>query len=63
VNEEGKGRKLSANEEKRKILNDVVERVLARALQKGFFGTVFIRCQIQDGTIQDIAETVEQKYR
>lgn len=41
----------------------VMRSILDRALSRGFYGVVGISLTIDDGTIQDVRENIEARYR
>ena len=51
------------NAKKKGQLIRVLEKDLAEALRRGFFGTVTIEAVVQDGTIQQIRHQVERIER
>ncbi len=54
---------LETNTKKTAIVQRVVDELLAKTLQRGFFGIASIDVCIQDGVIQEIQERIERKYR
>jgi len=52
-----------ANRQKIAILQEIIDALLGKALERGFFGMVTIEVRVQDGTIQEIEERIERKHR
>jgi hypothetical protein len=52
-----------ANRQKIAMLQEIIDALLEKALERGFFGMVTIEVRVQDGTIQEIEERIERKHR
>jgi hypothetical protein len=52
-----------ANRQKVAKLQEIMDALLDRALERGFFGAATVEVRVQDGTIQEIEERIEQKHR
>ena len=52
-----------ANNRMTEKLRQILDTLLERALQRGFFGTAAVEISVQDGTIQHIRYRVEQLER
>jgi hypothetical protein len=50
----------TANAEKIRRLQKMIEELLGQSLRSGFFGTVSVEMSIQDGTIQHLRRRLEQ---
>jgi len=50
----------TANMTKAARLNELLRELLDESLRRGFFGTVKIEFNVQDGTIQHIRKSLEQ---
>ncbi len=55
--------KTPANEKKLAQLKQTLGEVLARALRKGFYGTVGVELYVENGTIQRLHARVERVQR
>jgi len=56
-------REFEANVKKTTKLQHVVDELLDKILQRGFFGVASIEVCIEDGVIQEIQEHIERKHR
>jgi hypothetical protein len=52
-----------ANNRMTEKLRQILDTLLERALQRGFFGTAAVEISVQDGTIQHIRYRLEQLER
>ena len=52
-----------ANEQKVSQLREVIARILAETLRRGFHGTAAVELSVQDGTIQHIRQRIERIER
>ena len=52
-----------ANRQKIAKLQEIVDALLEKALERGFFGVATVEVRVQDGTIQEIEERLERKHR
>ena len=51
------------NRQKVAKLQEIIDALLDRALERGFFGVATVEVRVQDGTIQEIEERIERKHR
>jgi len=51
------------NRQKIAKLQEIIEALLEKALERGFFGVATVEVRVQDGTIQEIEERIERKHR
>jgi hypothetical protein len=51
------------NRQKIAKLQEILEALLEKALERGFFGAATVEVRVQDGTIQEIEERIERKHR
>ncbi len=51
------------NRQKVARLREVIDVLLDKALERGFFGVVTVKVRVQDGTIQEIEERITRKHR
>jgi hypothetical protein len=52
-----------ANRQKIDMLQEIIDALLEKALERGFFGVAAVEVRVQDGTIQEIEERIERKHR
>jgi hypothetical protein len=52
-----------ANRQKIDMLQEIIDALLEKALERGFFGVATVEIRVQDGTIQEIEERIERKHR
>jgi hypothetical protein len=52
-----------ANSQKVAKLYELIDALLDKALERGFFGVATVEVRVQDGTIQEIEERIERKHR
>jgi len=52
-----------ANAKKIRQLRQALSEILAKALQRGFFGIAGLEFNVQDGTIQEVRQRVERVER
>jgi hypothetical protein len=52
-----------ANRQKIAQLQAIMDALLERALERGFFGVATVEVQVQDGTIQEIEERIARRHR
>jgi hypothetical protein len=52
-----------ANRQKIAQLQEIIDALLEKALERGFFGVATVEIRVQDGTIQEIEERIERKHR
>jgi hypothetical protein len=51
------------NRQKVAKLREIIDTLLDKALERGFFGVATVEVRVQDGTIQEIEERIVRKYR
>jgi hypothetical protein len=52
-----------ANRQKIAKLQEIMDALLERALERGFFGVATVEVRVQDGTIQEIDERIARTHR
>ena len=52
-----------ANRQKIAKLQAMMDALLERALERGFFGVATVEIRVQDGTIQEIEERIARRHR
>jgi predicted DNA-binding protein len=51
------------NRQKAAELREIIDALLDKALERGFFGVATVEVRVQDGTIQEIEERIVRKHR
>jgi tRNA(Ser,Leu) C12 N-acetylase TAN1 len=51
------------NRQKVAKLREIIDALLDKALERGFYGVATVAVRVQDGTIQEIEERIERKHR
>jgi hypothetical protein len=51
------------NRQKVAKLREIIDALLDKALERGFFGVATVEVRVQDGTIQEIEERIARKHR